>query len=150
MTLPFRRKASSTLPLVGGEAPAGEATAQDPILKRVDTDFFARLAEEVWRLDRRAKRASALAGEKALQGVRDSAERLRTVLADNGIEVQDHSGEAYREGSRLTVLHVEEEASGDQRLWISETVRPTVLIDGVVHDAGHVILTPRRPEVEGA
>jgi hypothetical protein len=105
-----------------------------------------RVAEEVWRLRRRLDRAFEQVGTDVLQGVNDSTSRLSTILSDYRVEVLDHAGESYDEGRRLTVLHVDGQPSDGQRLWIAETVSPTILFDGKILKEGQVMLSTRAPE----
>lgn len=143
MKLPFGREAIPA-DRVAAPPPQPEPTRAPSPVKALQPDFRVRLAEEVWRLGRRVDRAASSAGAEALHGVRDSVRRLDGILSENGIEVRDEAGQRYQEGLRLTVLHVEGDGPDDLPLWITETVQPTILVDGRVHSQGQVILT-RRP-----
>lgn len=81
-----------------------------------------------------------------MRGIQDSAARLVDALAQNQITFEDHSGQRYQEGKRLDVVHVEGDPEAGQALWVSETVKPTVFLNGRLLAAGHVILTTAQPE----
>ncbi len=107
--------------------------------------LLVRVAEEVWRLGKRADRAARLTGEKRLRGIRESVLRLQDALADHRVRLEDHFGEPYREGMRLDILHVDGDPGSEGSLWIIETVKPTVLLDEQVLSAGQVILGSNPP-----
>jgi hypothetical protein len=121
--------------------------APAPVVKLgFPVDFAIRLGDEVWRLRRRTDRAAVQFGEDGLRGLRDSAERLEGLLADCHISVQDHTGEPYRDGMRLTILHVEGTPGVDESLWIAEMVKPTISVGDIVVREGQVILAAQPPE----
>src|SRR5436305_11326802 len=96
-------------------APSGQ-TAQQSVTSPAENSgarLLVSLAEEVWRLERRSDRAALLVGTEALRGIQDSVGRLQSILAENSVAIQDETGQEYREGSRLTILHVDGEASDD-------------------------------------
>ncbi len=138
-----RRSASQTKP----EEPNTEGVA-DQVL-RLSADFVIGLADETWRLGQRASRLSRLTGEEAARGVVDSAERLQRLLAECGIAFEDHTGEPYGEDQRLDVAHVEGEVSESSSLWITQMVKPTVVVNGRVVRRGQVILSAREPTSDG-
>jgi hypothetical protein len=112
---------------------------------RLQPEALAFLAEEVWRLQRRTERLAKALGDETVKGVRDSATRLVDALARNHIAFEDHAGERYQEGMRLDVVHVDGEPESDQALWISDTVKPSVLLDGRLLAPGQVILSTKPP-----
>jgi hypothetical protein len=122
--------------------------AQDRSVK-LSADFFIQLADETWRLGRRASRLSRSAGVDAARGVMDSAERLQRVLADIGIGFEDHTGEPYRENEGLDVAQVEGEISESSALWIAQTIKPTVLVRGLVVRPGQVVISAQQPLPDG-
>ena len=101
-----------------------------------------RVAEEVWRLERRLERVAVQVGDDPLDSVRDALQRLKDLLDESGVRALDHDGERYMEGVRLDVLHVEGEPTEDSPLCVIRTVRPTILADGQVVASGQVILGP--------
>lgn len=122
-----------------GEVPPseGERPEEPP---SVSGGFLVQLAEEVWRLEKRVDRAQSTAGEEALRGIRDSAVRLKDALSRSGVHAEDNTGDQYREGLRLTVLHVDGSAGDSEALWIVETVKPTVIFLDHVISVGQVVL----------
>jgi hypothetical protein len=124
---------------------ADELGATWPSVPRSALNPVLRLAEEVWRLRRRVERASVSTSAESLRGMTDSADRLQAILGDIGVVAQDHTGTVYVDGTRLTVLQVEGEPVEGQPLWILETVKPTVELDGQVISEGQVILTTTQP-----
>jgi len=103
------------------------------------------LADEVWRLGKRAERLSRSSGETVAGGLVDSAERLKAVLNDLGLTFEDHTGKPYGHEDRLDVAQVDGEVSESSSLWINQTVKPTVLFDGRVIRHGQVILSADHP-----
>jgi hypothetical protein len=79
----------------------------------------------------------------------DSAERLQRVLADLGIGFEDHTGEPYRDSERLDVAQVEGDISESSTLWITQTVKPTVLVKGLVVRPGQVVISAQQPRPDG-
>jgi hypothetical protein len=104
---------------------------------------LVRLADEVWRLNRRIERAREHVADSDFRGVLDSAARLQTVLADWRVTIADHTGERYHEGMRAAVLHVEGAVDDDHEVWIADTIRPTVLLDDRVIRESQVTLATR-------
>jgi hypothetical protein len=125
-----------------------EEPVADDVLK-MSADFVIGLADETWRLGQRASRLSRLAGEETARGVVDCAERLQRLLADFGIAFEDHTGEQYGEDKRLDVAQVEGEVSESSNLWITQTVKPTVVVNGRVVRRGQVIVSAQEPISDG-
>ena|SRR5437899_3044144 len=98
---------------------------------------LALAAIEAWRLSRAVPRLCD--GDRPR--VAAIAERLTAVLAQSGIILQEHTGEDYLDGMRLTVLATEtrpEVPTGTVR--IVETVKPPIYIAGELVLPGHVVL----------
>jgi hypothetical protein len=98
------------------------------------------MADEVWRLKKRVSRIASQLGEDHIRGILDSVIRMESVLADSNIVVVDHTGDTYRDGMRLAILHVEGTVDEERSLWIVDTVKPTVKLCGQVVREGQVIL----------
>ena len=94
-------------------------------------------------------RLSRSAGVEATRAVIDSAERLQRMLNELGITFEDHTGKPYQHDQRLDVAQVEGEVSESSDLWITETVKPTVLLNGRVLRPGQVIVSAQPPSPEG-
>ncbi len=101
--------------------------------------LVVRLAEEIWRLEKRIERAEAIgrADKGELRSLRDSANRMRDALIEREVETIDHTGQAYDSGLQLEVL----DARGDgPDLVIIETIRPTILHQRRVLRQGQVVI----------
>ena len=144
MEIPRLPSFSSREPLPDSTSVALRTAAPLPLIP--SSDFLVRVAEEVWRLERRVERAARTAGEEPLKSIRDSAMRLRDTLDSGRVRLEDHHGEPYHEGMRLDIVHVDGDPAPEQPLWIVETIKPTVLLDDHVLSAGQVILGTQAPE----
>jgi hypothetical protein len=120
----------------------------DPVLK-MSADFVIGLADETWRLGQRASRLARLTGDETARGVVDCAERLQRLLADFAIAFEDHTGEQYDSDERLDVAQVEGEVSETSNLWITQTVKPTVIVNGRIVRRGQVIVSAQEPISDG-
>lgn len=98
--------------------------------------FVARLATEIWRLNRRLEHADD-AGQ--LKGIRDSVRRIDDIFAEHEVQAVDHDGEQYDPGHQVEVLHQRE---GSGRLVVLETIRPTVTLAGRILQHGQVVIGP--------
>ncbi len=110
--------------------------------------IIADLAIEIWRLERRLARLEDQVGSAVLSPLRESLVRMQDRLEVSGIEFRDHDGEEFIDGLLLKVVHVE--AAAD-RLFVSETLQPTVVLNDQVIAHGHVVLSGRPEDnTEGA
>jgi len=131
---------------------ASQTTPDEPVADQVLTmsaDFVIGLADETWRLGQRASRLSRFTGEETARGVVDCAERLQRLIAEFGIAFEDHSGQPYGEDEGLDVAQVEGEVSESSNLWIAQTIKPTVVVNGRVVRRGQVIVSAREPITDG-
>ena len=96
----------------------------------------ARLATEFWRLKRRLERAED-GGE--LTPLRDSITRIDDVFAEHQVRAVDHDGELYDPGLQVEVLHQRE---GSGAIYVQETVKPTITLEGRVLQHGQVVIGP--------
>jgi hypothetical protein len=103
----------------------------------------ARVASEVWRLKRRVHLAEGSTDEETLRIVFDSISRLEDILLENHIEIREHEGEQYDPGLQVEVLHMRD---GSTPLFILETVRPTVTMDGRILQQAQVVIGPTEPK----
>lgn len=117
-------------------------------LRILPADALVQLADEAWRLGQRAGRLSRASGPEIARGVLDSAERLKAVLNEMGLTFEDHTGKPYRHEERLDVAQVDGEVSESSSLWITQTVKPTVMLEGRVIRHGQVILSSNEPATE--
>jgi hypothetical protein len=115
----------------------------------ISAGLIVRVAEEVWRLDRWLGRVKRLDGQPFLEGIQDAVDRLHDALLESGVRAVDNQGRPYDDGMRLDILHVEGDPEPGQPLWIIETVRPGIELQGRALSVGQVILGTT-PPVEDA
>ncbi|MER7892131.1 hypothetical protein ABTX15_20160 [Micromonospora sp. NPDC094482] len=111
----------------------------DPIAEPpVDGAALATAATNLWR----AERKLAPPGERPTPRDRQAARYLRTcaeALADAGLVVQDHDGDAFNPGRALEVLVYQENPALTGEI-VLETVRPSVYLHGRLVQMGQVIV----------
>ncbi len=99
------------------------------------------LAVELWRLDRRLAKLEGARQDPAIQALFDQVRRIREVLESAKVEIRDHTGASYADGTSLKVLAFEETKEimpGQMR--VLETVKPTILWTGQIIEHGEVIV----------
>jgi len=98
---------------------------------------LALAAVEAWRLSRVIPRLCDADGAR----VSTIAERLSAVLSQSGITVEEHTGQDYLDGMRVTVVATEtNEAIPPGSVRILETVKPSVYVRGELAVPGQVVL----------
>jgi hypothetical protein len=107
----------------------------DPALDTVKV-ALARLAEGVWRIERRARR------EEAADWIKPLLERVNEDLRDLGVEIIDRTGTPYRDGETLEKLHNEASDDWTGVLIVTEVISPTIRIGGVLVGHGKVVVGP--------
>ncbi|MEO3922268.1 hypothetical protein ABGB07_00075 [Micromonosporaceae bacterium B7E4] len=109
-----------------------------------DETALATAVTNLWR----AQRKLAATGERPSSRDRQASRYLRTsseALADAGLIVQDHDGDAFNAGRELEVL-VYQESPALTAETVIETVRPSVYLHGRLIQMGQVIVgTPTQP-----
>lgn len=102
----------------------------------LDPETLARLAEGVWRLKRR------LEGEAS----RDWADLIVSGLSHDlqalGVEIVDRTGTRFSAGETTQVVHNEAPSGWDGHLTVTDVVRPTIRVSGVVVQPGQVVVGP--------
>ncbi|TDC40631.1 hypothetical protein E1211_00535 [Micromonospora sp. 15K316] len=109
------------------------ATAAEP-----DEAALAAAATNLWR----AERKLTPPGERPSPRDRQAARYLRTcaeALADAGLVLQDHDGDAFNPGRALEVLVYQENPALTAET-VLETVRPSVYLHGRLVQMGQVIV----------
>ena len=101
--------------------------------------LIADLSTGIWRLKRRVASPDPL-DSQGLARLRRDIESLVDRLGEAGVDILDHSGEAYEPGKALRVLAFQPTA-GVSREEISETVKPTVYYGGQWLQMGEVIVS---------
>jgi len=99
------------------------------------------LAVELWRLDKRLVKLEGARQDPAIQALFDQVRRIREILESAKVEIRDHTGASYADGTSLKVLAFEETKEimpGQMR--VLETVKPTILWTGQIIERGEVIV----------
>jgi hypothetical protein len=108
-------------------------------------DFYAEIGTSLWRL--RQKLPEPDGGER-VDSLRGAVRHLRAsfdILREAGVEIVDHTGEAFEPGAALKVIAFQP-TPGLGREEILETLRPTIYLDGTPIQLGEVVVgTPDAP-----
>lgn len=107
-------------------------------------DFISSLAIEIWRLEKRCKKAKGgmPKDEKSwIISIVDQIQRIKDILKKQEVEICEHTGTAYNDGLSLKVLHIEEiDGLPEGKMQIIETIKPSVYLKGKVIFLGEVIV----------
>jgi hypothetical protein len=104
------------------------------------TPVVSELAVALWRLDRRLQLLELELGSRAshnVGAVRETLNRMWSLLNENDVEIREHLGERFVEGSALTVVHIQDPAGP---LQVIETLKPSVVVCGEIISHGQVVL----------
>ena len=101
-----------------------------------DRRALARLAENIWRLERRAGQANESSWAQPV------IERLRDDLRDLQVEIIDRTNTPYRDGENVEKLHSDAPDGWTGGLIVIEVINPTIRIGGVVVEHGKVVVGP--------
>lgn len=96
---------------------------------------LARLAESIWRLNRRAER-------EANAWLSPILERMNDDLNDLNVEIIDRTGTPYRDGETMEKLHSDAPVGWTGLLIVTEVISPTIRVGGVVIEEGKVVVGP--------
>lgn len=96
-----------------------------------DLGMLRELALQVWRLEKRIAGVPPSADSKHKRQLEDSANRLRTLLEQRSITIDDPHGRVYLDGwIEVEVLAFEEPdgppPEGASGQWIKQTIRPII------------------------
>ena len=129
-------RAQAVPPTAGERDPAGE---------RERNGMLCDMANSVWRLKSRMLEPGGDQPKEQFRREYSNVETLIDVLADAGVEIQDHQGDAFVEGHALKELG-RVTAQGIDRPRVQETIKPTIYIGGARVQAGEVIVeVPEAP-----
>jgi len=135
-------KAKKRKPASRGSSPA--PLIPEPIrLEGSATDLnlnikaLARLAENVWRLERRAERSV-----ESASWAQPVIERLNDDLKELGVEIIDRVGSTYSDGETMEKVHSDAPADWSGGLLVTEVISPTIRIAGQVVEPGKVVVGP--------
>ena len=121
--------------LISGQAALdGSHTA---LIEVPNQKALARLAENVWRLERRAERSI-----ESASWAQPVIERLNDDLRDLGVEIIDRTGTPYSDGETMEKVHSDAPADWSGGLLVTEVICPTIRITGQVVEPGKVVVGP--------
>jgi hypothetical protein len=110
--------------------------------------LIAELATGVWRLLHRLEPEEE-AASPVLRRVRRDVESLWDRLQQAGVDVLDHTGQAYHPGDSVKVIAFQP-VVGNQAERVIETLRPTVYYRGQWIQMGEVIVANPAPGASGS
>ena len=120
-----------------------------PLEPDIDDAALAKVATGLWRARRRMCRPGA---DEPLPEMRQPYRHVQSAwdaLAEAGVVIQDHDGQAFTTGLELKVVAFQPEA-GLAAERVAETVRPSVYRNGRSIQMGEVIVgTPDEPSEKG-
>ena len=121
-----------------------DARVDTPVTRSTDTTVasdqrqtdaaLARLAEGVWRIERRAKR------EESADWVKPLLERVYEDLRDLGVEIIDLTGRPFGDGYSFEVLHNEAPDGWKGDLVVTEVISPAIRLGGGLVEHGKVVV----------
>jgi len=121
--------------LVSGQVALGET--HPARIEAPNQKTLARLAENVWRLERRAERSV-----ESASWAQPVIERLNDDLRELGVEIIDRTGTAYSDGETMEKVHSDAPADWSGGLLVTEVICPTIRITGQVVEPGKVVVGP--------
>jgi len=131
---PAWRDSSHTRLISGPATLDGSAGA---LIEGANRKALARLAENVWRLERRAERSI-----ESASWAQPVIERLNDDLRDLGVEIIDRTGTPYSDGETMEKVHSDTPADWAGGLLVTEVICPTIRITGQVVEPGKVVVGP--------
>ncbi|MEU1203689.1 hypothetical protein [Nocardia sp. NPDC005825] len=100
------------------------------------------MATMVWRLQSKLAANSAADGDdsaRLLNSLSRQVDSMAHALADAGVQVQSHTGEAFDPGQSVEVIAFAPTDSADRET-VLETITPTVYLDGRLVQRGQIIV----------
>ena len=97
------------------------------------------VAVACWRLEKWVDKTNV---EKKM-AAKSALRILNEYLLENGIEIRDLTGERFSSGLSVEVIGNESEETDAEKLIIRETIKPVLLENGSVIQAGQVILAKK-------
>ncbi len=108
-----------------------------------DAKCLARLAENIWRLEGRARRAT-----DSTAWADPVIERLNDNLRELGVEIIDRLGTPYRDGETMEKVHSDAPADWSGPLVVTEVISPPIRIGGKLIEHGKVVVGPQTNETK--
>lgn len=137
-----RKRGKTKVPVPPTKQPGAvsvkEALDTPHIADEFDSVRLARLAEDIWRLDKRASR------ETDAEWLAPFLERLADDLHELGVEIIDRTGTPYQDGETLEVLHSDVPVGWPGARIVTEVIAPVIRIEGHVRAKGKVVLGPAK------
>lgn len=126
-----------TLILAPADTARVKESAESPGANR-QAKFIAEIATELWRLQTKMTRPNGEPKDEMRKTYRH-VESALDVLAEAGVEIQNHTGQPYRTGLAVETLAFQPTADV-ARETIIETLRPSVYMDNKQIQRGQVIV----------
>lgn len=105
----------------------------------VAAPLLAEVCTGLWRMQRRLSEIESGKEREALRHTQRRVESVLDVLAQAGLEIQDHTGTAYDPGLSIKVIAFEA-VSGIGRETVTETIRPSIYLRGERIQMGEVLV----------
>jgi len=115
------------------------AVAPKFIKLSLSVNNMVELAIEVWRIEKRAIKASSRLSDNQKKSFDNSIRKFKRYLEEYDIEIIDYTNQRYNEGLNLDVLSVEKDESVLEPI-VRETVEPTIMCKGQVVRKAKIIL----------
>lgn len=124
--------------------PAENAASTTLANLREDAKFWSELGTRLWRAERQLHRLIESQSEAGagLERMARRFEEIMETLEEYDIEILDHTGEKYDAGLSLKVLQFEPQ-NGISHEVITETVKPSLRLKGVLVSGEVIVATPR-------
>jgi hypothetical protein len=100
---------------------------------------LAEVATQTWKVKQRLAKSPTTEVSEDLARIARHVEAILDSLAKLGLEIKNHTGEAYDYGQSLTVV-ASEQREGISHEVVSETIRPTVFLRGHLIQQGEVVI----------
>lgn len=125
------------------ESETGRSSMPEQKDGNVGLKTLARLAEDVWRLAGRARRAN-----DSTSWADPVIERLHDDLRELGVEIIDRLGTPYRDGETMEKVHSDAPADWSGSLVVIEVISPPIRIGGKLIEHGKVVVGPQINETK--
>jgi hypothetical protein len=132
----------------GTENIAEESGASDKRVIHLRPTILADMANALWAIQQKSCDPMTSETREEFRGVSRHIERMVECLSEIGIEVQTHTNQPFDSGLSLEVIAFQP-TPGIVRELVTETIRPTVYLQGHRLQIGQVIVaTPEKASTE--
>lgn len=97
------------------------------------------VATQAWKAKQRLEKSPATERSEDFARIARHVEAILDSLAELGLEIKNHTGEAYDYGQSLTVV-ASEQREGISHEVVTETIRPTIFLRGHRIQQGEVVI----------